>query len=162
MILRHLFASLLFVVALPAIAAPTAAPVPTPQNSSVEQFLAYHDEVARRASSREMDALSRTDRDALAAAQAEIRAMLAGKASIDELDAAGKVALFNANEKVIALVNKAEDERLVCKQTKRLGSHRHTLECRTVAQIRTDREAARDQGTRTRACDPARGSCGGG
>jgi hypothetical protein len=159
MILRSLALAALLAVALPTFA-DNSATAPTVNNMSVQEFLAYHDGVAKKADTREFEALSRSERDQLAAAQGEIRAALAGKASMSELDDAGKLVVFNAHEKVVALVNKAEDERLVCVQKKRLGSHRHTLECRTVAQIREEREAARGERMRVGACDPRLGSCG--
>lgn len=130
------------------------------QNMSVEQFLDWHDGVKRRAATKEFDALSRSEREQLAAAQAEIRAALEGKETMAELDDGGRLTVFNAHEKVLALVNKAENERLVCTQKKRLGSHRHQLECRTVAQIKEGREGAKRELLRTRTCDPSTG-CGG-
>lgn len=157
MILRHLLAALALCVALTAF----AADAPTVNNMSVQQFLAYHDDVARRATTKDFEALSRSDKEKLAAAQAEIRQSLEGKASMADLDDAAKLKVFNAHEQVTALVNKAENERMVCVQKKRLGSHRHQLECRTVAQIKEDREAARNTRMRTGTCDPSTG-CGGG
>lgn len=158
MILRHLLAALLLCAALPTI----ASDAPTVNNMSVQQFLEYHDDVARRATTKDFEALSRGDKEKLANAQAEIRQALDGKASMADLDDAAKLTVFNAHEQVVALVNKAEDERMVCTQKKRLGSHRHQLECRTVAQIKADREAARNTRLRTGTCDSRYGACGGG
>lgn len=94
------------------------------------------------------------ERDALAGAQSELRAVLEGKASMAELDDASKQAVFNAHENVVAPVNEAEDERMVCTRTKRFGSHRHQLECRTIAQQREERDRAREKRLRqaTAAC----------
>jgi hypothetical protein len=157
MTLRPMLAALLLSLSLHAV----AGDAPTVNNATVPQFLAWHDEVAQRAAGRDFEALSRAERRQLADAQAEIRRTLDGKASMSDLDDAAKIRLFNAQERVVALVNKAEDERLVCSQRKRLGSHRHQLECRTVAQMQRDREAARTARLRTGVCDPALGSCGG-
>lgn len=158
MIFRHLLAALVLCAALPAF----AGDVPTVNNMSVQQFLDYHDDVARRATTKDFEALSRSDKEKLSAAQGEIRQALAGKASMADLDDAAKLKVFNAHEQVIALVNRAENERMVCVQKKRLGSHRHQLECRTVAQIKEDRDAARNARLRSGTCDPSLGSCGGG
>jgi hypothetical protein len=160
MILRHLLAALLLAATLPALADSTASKAPTVSNMSVQQFLAYHDDVARRAKTKDFEGLSRGERDQLAAAQGEIRQALAGKASMTDLDDPAKLVVFNAHEKVLALVTKAEDERLVCKQQKRIGSNRRTLECRTVAQLREERERAQDSRMRNRTCDPSLGACG--
>ena len=158
MILRHLLAALVLCVALPGF----ATDAPMVDNVSVQQFLAYHDDVARRATTKDFEALSRGDKEKLSAAQAEIRQALDGKASMADLDDAARLKVSNAHEQVLALVEKAENERMVCVQRKRLGSHRHQLECRTVAQTKADREAARDARMRTGTCDPSRGGCGGG
>jgi hypothetical protein len=158
MILRHLLAALALCVALPAF----SADAPTLENMSVPEFIAWHDDVAKRATTKDFEALSKSEKEKLASAQGEIRQALDGKATMADLDDAAKLKVFNAHEQVIALVNKAENERLVCVQKKRLGSHRHQLECRTVAQVKEDRDAARDSRMRTGTCDPGRGACGGG
>ncbi|MCE3002581.1 MAG: hypothetical protein LW860_07760 [Xanthomonadaceae bacterium] len=159
MLRRYVFAFLL-ALAPPAFADLVTTEALQVQNMSVGEFLDWHDAVKRRAATKEFDALSRTEREQLAAAQAEIRGALDGKESMAELDDAGRLTVFNAHEKVLALVNKAEDERLICTQKKRLGSHRHQLECRTVAQIRESREGGQRELLRTRTCDPRTG-CGG-
>lgn len=159
MLRRYVFAFLL-ALAPPAFADLVTTEALQVQNMSVGEFLDWHDAVKRRAATKEFDALSRTEREQLAAAQAEIRGALDGKESMAELDDAGRLTVFNAHEKVLALVNKAEDERLICTQKKRLGSHRHQLECRTVAQIRESREGGKRELLRTRTCDPRTG-CGG-
>lgn len=160
MILRHLLAALLLAATLPALADSTGSKAPTVSNMSVQQFLAYHDDVARRAKTKDFEALSRSEREQLAASQGEIRAALAGKATMSDLDDPARLVVFNAHEKVLALVTKAEDERMVCTQQKRIGSNRRTLECRTVAQLREDRERAQDNRMRTRTCDPSTPGCG--
>lgn len=161
MLLRPMLALILLLAAGGAHADLVTAKALEVQNMSVEEFLDWHAGVAKRATTKEFDALSRTEREQLAAAQAEIRGALDGKTSMAELDDAGRISVFNAHEKVLVLVNKAEDERLICTQKKRLGSHRHQLECRTVAQIRESREGGQRELLRTRTCDPSTG-CGGG
>jgi hypothetical protein len=161
MILRYLLATLLLALACPPAFADTAS-APTADTLSAQEFLAWHDDVARRASGKDFEALSRGDKDNLRNAQALIRAALAGKASLGELDAATQASVYEAHQQVVALVNKAEDERLVCTQRKQIGSNRRIRECRTVAQIRADREAARDARLRPGVCNPGRSDCGGG
>jgi hypothetical protein len=160
MILRYLFATLLFAAGCAAHADTAGAATPQAGAVSVAELIAYHDGVAKRARTKDFDALSRSERDQLAAAQAEIRAAVTGKASTADLDDATRMAVFKAHEQVQALVTKAEDGRMVCTQQKRIGSNRRTLECRTVAQIREDRERAQDNRLRNRTCDPSSGGCG--
>lgn len=159
--LHALLAVLLLSAAPPAFADLVTADALQVANMSVAEFLDWHEKVERRATTKAFDALSRTEREQLAAAQSELRGVLAGKQSMAELDDAGKIAVFNAHERVVALVEKAENERMVCEQKKRLGSHRHQLVCRTVGEIREGRQGAQRELLRTRTCDPSTGCSGG-
>lgn len=70
-----------------------------------------------------------------------------------DLPEKGRMELFNALEAIEAIVNAAEDERMVCERIKPTGSHRPVRECKTVAQRRAEREdAMRDMGSRSRGC----------
>ncbi len=159
MTLRTLLALLLLTVATQAAADLRRADDLMVSNMSVAEFLDWHAEVARRAGTKEFEALTRDDRAALAAAQAELRGILEGRATMGELDADAKLRVFNAHEKVLALVTRAEDERLVCEQKKRLGSHRHQLVCRTVKQLRESRDNTQNELRRTRTCNPGLSPC---
>lgn len=139
MIIRLMFAVVLSFTALPALAATAV------ENMSVKQLLAYHDSVKRDSTTRAYDALSRTDRDQLAAAQSALRAALTGKTAMSELDESGKAAVYAAHATVVALVAKADDGRLVCTRKKKMGTNLATRECRTVAQVREDRERTQSQ-----------------
>lgn len=81
-------------------------------------------------------------RQALFAEQAKVLKLLEGKKVETELTENDKMQVFNALESIEAIVNQAEDERVVCKREKATGSNRLTSVCRTVAQMREDREAA--------------------
>lgn len=59
-----------------------------------------------------------------------------------ELDQHDQIQLFNELEAISAIVNKAEDDRLVCRRHKPVGSNRPTTVCRTVAQMRAASDAA--------------------
>lgn len=82
-------------------------------------------------------------RSELLAKQSEVLRMIDGKQSTDELDENQKVEVFNALEWIEAAINKADDERLVCERRAVLGSTRKERVCKTVAQMRDEREAAR-------------------
>lgn len=130
---------------LPATGAATGAVyadrAPSVSDVPVAQFLAFHDEVGARATKGDFRDLARSDRDALAAAQARIRALVAGKQRMTELDERERLEVFNEHQRVVALVDRAEESRVICEQVKRIGSHRHSVECRSVAERRRDREA---------------------
>lgn len=67
-----------------------------------------------------------------------------------ELSEAEQLQLFTALGHISAIVNRAEDERLVCRRHRPTGSNRPATVCRTVARLRADREAGdNDTGRRT-------------
>jgi len=139
MIIRLMFAVVLSFTALPALAATAV------ENMSVKQLLACHDSVKRDSTTRAFDTLSRTDRAQLGAAQVGLRAALNGKTAMSELDEPAKAAVYAAHATVVALVAKADDGRPVCTRKKKMGTNLATRECRTVAQIREDRERTQSQ-----------------
>lgn len=79
-------------------------------------------------------------RDQLAREQDTVQRLLSGRGRTTELPQAAQLELFNALEAISAIVNKAEDDRLVCRSHKPTGSNRKITTCQTVAQIRAQRE----------------------
>ena len=65
-----------------------------------------------------------------------------GKASIEELPADDKVEAINHLEWIKATLTKADNERLVCERVKVVGSNRPQRVCRTVAEMRAERQEA--------------------
>ncbi|UOV06523.1 hypothetical protein MUU77_15040 [Pseudoxanthomonas sp. F37] len=60
---------------------------------------------------------------------------------VDQLSAEDKAKVFNDQELVNTILTRAhEDSRLVCTREKKVGSHRITNTCKTVAERRRDRE----------------------
>lgn len=86
--------------------------------------------------------LSATSRDELLRTQEQMLRLIDDKNSTDELTESQKDEVFNSLEMIEAIVNKAEDDREVCERVARLGSNRKERVCRTVAQMRQDRERA--------------------
>jgi hypothetical protein len=89
-------------------------------------------------------ALKPEQRDQLLREQAIVERLLAGRARTTELPQAGQLEVFNALEAISALVNQAEDARLVCRSHKPTGSNRKVTTCNTVAQIRAQRQRDAD------------------
>lgn len=98
------------------------------------------DAIAQRGRYKDMPAATRVD---LLSKQAELLAMIEGKTTSADLSPQEQVEVFNRLEWIEAAINNAEDERMVCKREKTIGSTRLTRVCRTVAQEREAREAAR-------------------
>jgi hypothetical protein len=83
-----------------------------------------------------------------------------------DLSEVDQVALFNSLEAIEAIVNNAEDERLVCERHKPVGTNRPRTVCRTAAQRAAAREASQERVIeRTQTCirgssDVSGGGCG--
>lgn len=75
--------------------------------------------------------------------QTRLLRMLEGKVSSDELSPDQRTEAFNTLEWIEAAINNTEDDRMVCKREKTLGSNLDKRVCKTVAQIREEQEAAR-------------------
>lgn len=88
------------------------------------------------------------ERKAIFAKQDELTVLVDGKNTIDELGPDGKIAVANALEAVNALVNRAEDNRLICERVKPLGSNRPQNKCISVGERRRLRDDAQRQGLR--------------
>jgi hypothetical protein len=70
-------------------------------------------------------------------------AVLEGKAGIKELNVEQRTEAFNALQSINAAITDREDERVVCERHKPAGSNRVERVCRSLAQIKADREVAR-------------------
>jgi hypothetical protein len=53
-----------------------------------------------------------------------------------------QVALFNAQESVIAILEKRDRDRLICERSATTGSRISTTHCRTYGEIEAQREAS--------------------
>lgn len=81
--------------------------------------------------------ISGKDRDLVKTALQRISNALASSGSVDALADGKKAEVFNDQELVNnILTNAGEDSRLVCTREKKVGSHRTTTRCETVAQRR--------------------------
>ncbi len=97
---------------------------------------------ARKGAYRDLPANSR---EQLLAQQAVVMGLIKGKKTTEELSAPERSQLIAALEAIDRIVSKASDERMVCELRKILGSNHKERVCRTVAQVRAEREATRDQ-----------------
>ncbi len=86
-----------------------------------------------------------TDRDRVRELLGRIETLLAGKSRLDELSEDAKVQAFNDQQEINALLTRAlTDSRMVCEREQKVGSHRRTTSCMTVAARRRARDAAQD------------------
>jgi len=104
---------------------------PTLHGMNREEFLAFHRDLA---GSEELRKLGRIKRDKIAAEQETIESLLAGEPGIEALSERERIDLFNAHERVVAIVNGDERERVTCKRRRAAGSHLPVTECRSVSE----------------------------
>lgn len=81
-------------------------------------------------------------RNELVAKQTEFIDITEGKQSLDELSRDDQMRAINTLEWIKAAVTKAENERIVCERVKVVGSNRPQRVCRTVGEMRSERDAA--------------------
>lgn len=100
-------------------------------------------------------------REELFAKQSTVASLLEGKKSTTELPEHDQIAVFNALETIEGILNRAEDDRMVCERIKPVGSNRPKTVCMTVAERRAEREAAEKQiNSRDQQClKDASGNC---
>lgn len=99
--------------------------------------------LVRSLDSKEYFEISDGNRQKVVDALDRMEGHLAGIRSVEELEESRRIAVFNDQELVNALLTGArEDSRLVCKREKRVGSNMPTTLCMTVAQRREAQETA--------------------
>jgi hypothetical protein len=108
-------------------------------NVDVDGMLAYHAELAEVLRTRDYKHISMRDRQEIDRAQSLIRSRLEGKSTMSELTEAGRLDVFNAHEHVVALVEEAEDDRLVCDRRKVAGSHTMQTVCDNASNVERSR-----------------------
>ena len=78
------------------------------------------------------------------AAQDKIESLLKGHKSVEELSTDDKVAVFNAQTEIVAQLDDADADRLICTNEARTGSHLPTVNCTTQRERDKQREAVRN------------------
>ena len=112
---------------------------------TAQQKQIHDDVIALRGRYKDMPSSKRVD---LLAKQAGLMAILEGKTSTDDLTETQRIEAFNTLEWIEAAINNAEDERLVCRRERTIGSTRLLRVCRTVAEERRMQEIARERADR--------------
>jgi hypothetical protein len=132
--------SAVFAVALLLAGLPAFAADQKPDNDArailAEQAQIRSEAMARKGRYKDMPEAQRTE---LFAHQDTVTRLLQDVDKPSDLSENEKLAVFNALEAVEAIVNKAEDERMVCVREKPLGSNRPERVCKTVAQRREEK-----------------------
>jgi hypothetical protein len=83
-----------------------------------------------------------TKRDEVLSRQNGLFAVLDGKSTYADLSENERIEVFNTLEWIEAAINNEQDDQLVCRRERTLGSTRLNRVCRTQAQMKLDRERA--------------------
>jgi hypothetical protein len=110
-------------------------------NMDTSEFLAFHDAVRRDIESGRYGKLDARTRDTIDAQQRIIESRLDGGRQLEELNDDARLAVFNAHERVVALLNDDEAQRTICRREHQVGSHRPRVVCLTER----DRDLAAQQ-----------------
>ena len=116
------------------------------QNTRADGILAQQREIRIDVENKKQgwDSISMEKRGELLTRQNRIFALLEGKQVIGDLNEPDQVEVANNLEWIKALANNAEDQRLVCTRDRKTGSMRTTTRCKSVAQIRQERERTKE------------------
>lgn len=76
----------------------------------------------------------------LARHQTLVLDLLEGAERTTDLSAEDQMAVFNSLEAIEAILNSAEDDRMICERSKPVGSNRPKVVCLTVAERRAQKE----------------------
>ncbi|SDQ55580.1 hypothetical protein [Pseudoxanthomonas sp. CF125] len=132
---RLAFISLLLaMVSGPAFAATTRASVDVAEGAFAEQRKAIEADLADGETYSE---ISTEDRATVNQALDRIAGLFQTYGSVERLSWEDRTQMFNDQEQINNILTKAgEDSRLVCRREKKVGSHRVTTQCSTVANRR--------------------------
>lgn len=97
--------------------------------------------------------MSTADRETLMREQDKVFELLRDRTAVTDLGERDRIVVFNALESIEGIVNRAQDEKMVCERTRKVGSNRTETVCMTAAERRARREAdAKELGNRNAGC----------
>ncbi len=142
--MRHLFLAVLFAASASPLAHANVPAVAASAAAESHVAVAEGDFAAQRArieadlsDGKTYAEISPADRARVRESLARIAAQLNGVSSVDELSEPARVAVFNDQEVInTVLTRAAADSRVLCERVEKLGSHRRTTQCETVAERR--------------------------
>lgn len=102
--------------------------------------------------SKDYRGLSEAERNEVLSRQDSLFRMFEGKQEADELTADERTYAFNQLEWIEGALNDEQDDRMVCKRERQIGSNRMTRVCRTAKQAEEERELARQRMDDQRVC----------
>jgi hypothetical protein len=99
---------------------------------SASDFLTFHERLAKSLTQRSYAHVDEQARAKIASAQQELRVALRDVDDIAAIDDDTRRQVFDAHERVVAVLNQAEGSRVVCTKEHQIGSHFPKTLCMTV------------------------------
>lgn len=111
-----------------------------------QPYSAQRDSILERlAGGDEYREITDADKERVKTLLSQLDGLVGDAQRLDELSVEAKVKAFNAQAEINTLLTRAHaDSREVCEREQKVGSHRRTTVCMTVAARRRHREAAQD------------------
>jgi hypothetical protein len=125
---------------------------PKLSNMSVAEFLDFHTKLARDLETKKYEHVNNRNRDLVAKNQKKIRDTLYGRQSLADLAEIDRMAVFNAHESVVAILNDAELDKVTCRRQHKMGSRMPQTICTTARERKQVQDESRDSIVRARAC----------
>lgn len=88
-----------------------------------------------------------------------MQGLLDGEDSVNDLGLRDKIALYNAQEEINALIEQRKPQRTRCERRKPLGSNLYTVVCETEAQRDAKRQDAQDNLRKPSVCQAGDSGC---
>jgi hypothetical protein len=128
--------------------------------TSAEKFLAELSQTTEMARDGQYGPINNADRKRLLEAEATIIALLEGQTDARHLHPDQRIALYNAQEEITAIVRADDKNRKVCRRVASTGTRLAKAECLTIAEREARAKEARDFATRAQrvVCYPGEGS----
>jgi len=135
--------SLLAVLVLIGISDCQAGTINTKQ--SINEIVVQQQQIRKdvKAEARGWDAIPQSKRTELLAKQDQLFSLLAGKQTLGDLNETEQMEVADRVEWIRALADNAEEERQICRRERTTGSNRVVTVCRTVAEIKKERERSK-------------------
>lgn len=142
--MKFFMGAVLAALLLPGVAAASDQP-DVVVNTDARAIIAQQHEIREEALAGEgrYGEMSEPDRRRLMSEQDKVLELLEGKERSTELSQIDQTILFNSLESISAIVNRAEDDRMVCERVRRTGTNRAERVCMTVAQRREEAQRSR-------------------
>lgn len=121
-----------------------AAPATADRAATIEEYLNFQQQVRANIEDGVYGRMSADEIELIAGSQQTLDRLLRGKSSIDELNEDERMAVYNAQEAIIAVLTDTVDNRPICRRRHTVGSHRPVTECFTPRERRELSDRARD------------------